>query len=82
MESLDRDAGDRCAVEERVVDWCGAAVHWQKGGVYVNAAVGCGGYNAGGDQEAEGNSDDEVRGWTGDSGWELLRVSLGSRRGE
>lgn len=82
MESLDRDTGDRGAIEECVVNWCGAAIHWQKGRVYVDAAVGCGGYNTGGDQEAEGNSDDEVRGWTGDSGWELLRVSLGWRRGK
>lgn len=81
MEGLDRDAGDRCAVEERVVDWCGAAVHWQERRVYVDATVGCGGYDAGGDKDTEGNSDDEVRGWARGSGWGLLGGESGLEEG-
>lgn len=76
MERLDGDTGDRCAIKERVIDWCRATIHWKKGGVHVDAAVGCGVNNAGGDQDAERNGDNEVWGWTGGGDWELIEVSF------
>lgn len=45
--------------------------------MYVDTTVGCGGYEAGGDQEAEGNSNDEVRGKPGGCDRELLRGEFG-----
>lgn len=79
MERLDGDAGDWCAVKECVVDWCRATIHRQKGGVHVDAAVGCGGNDAGGDKVAERNGDNEVWGCAGGGDWGLMKGEFGFR---
>jgi hypothetical protein len=63
-EGLDCDAGVEAPGEEGVVDWGWAAEVGEEGGVDVDAAVFGGVDEAGRDEEAEGNGNDEVYGIT------------------
>lgn len=58
VEGLDCDAGLRIVVQERPLDWCGAAVAGQEGGVHIKTAVGEGSDDAGRDEKTEGNGND------------------------